>query len=283
MSLPLTVRGQVTISTDANGRAGAIFVPGFKYGYSTAIGFNAVGHTDEAQYDDLVNWSSTSSIEAVTSQYRLVSGGITATSIASAMTSQGFIFGQEFSGVEATSLEYVNYTSQLCLSSVRQTMKSSKPMFFRFTPQGPESRQFQTPNGSTAGDITSVSTNDWTWCQITVQGGEPSKPAIVLDYILNFELTFDASSSYNLFATRARGSDASIIKASSRIAATKPAWYVGFLESLRKEIESEAVKHAKAAIPGLFAAGGTAIGGPVGAIVGGAAGGLLKDHILEVD
>lgn len=219
-TLAIPVRMRYNVITDAAGNAGVVFTSRYSQGilpgtmtgstfeWNSVVGPPVVYDTEEYKPDF-----------TSADQYRVVSAGIRVTPVTSAMNSQGIVniielpvadSQEDYQIIDTATKNYPSYESL--------PLKAHDSIYAVMRPNGATAREFRDTIGdSGVEEGTEFSTGDWTSILVNITGGAASTTVAVIDVFLNYEVTFNVSSSNGFLTTRAPLPNLTLTNASTAI------------------------------------------------------------------
>lgn len=219
-SLPVTLKGAVTISTSAQGNAAAYFVPGWKVGYGTTdlaggsfpAGTTATFNTVPQVYTGAATYAPKS--------FRLVCGGIKVMNVGAPLNSSGTVTIIQVNGQDTLDMAGIDFGSynQETIQTANFSSLIDKPVCAIFKPGGPQAHMFTDISTPTA--TNDLKPNDFSVICVALTGGDISKAVLRIEYVLHYELLFGKSDIINLLATHPPPANPTVTGASQAISST---------------------------------------------------------------
>lgn len=178
-------RGNVTVSTLAAGNYGITFSPTAPYGYIGSASTTATTWTTGAA---LNLYKPTSMLATYAQEYRVVSFGVIARSVASATTSSGLVTFGTSGNLPALSTAFT-FGTELYDEVAVVALQPGMEFSWISQPRGTDAHAFKTLSTSTAGSI------DWTVLNVEIVGAAASTPVINFEWFMNVEFTLGVNSS----------------------------------------------------------------------------------------
>jgi hypothetical protein len=275
----------ITLTTDASGRAGAVFGsdPGSNYSTVNSWATTTMQINSSGTPSAFANWTNWGSVNGV--QWRCVSYGVQARSIMSAMNNQGSI---GIAAVPATSGTLSTLTLDLDSANFSANTRISASMGQELSAvartDGTVSKQFKTPAAAGGNTATSYG-NDV--LIVYIVGGPASQASVQIRIVAHYELTFGSSTVFNQIATPGAQDSVPAKAGADFVQRTVDQVIVGGSKEVERRVSGAAssfgaylARTAMGAVGGLI---GGYIGGPTGASVGSAIGSHSMGMIMDVD
>lgn len=186
-SLPFQMHAMVPLTTDANGTRSLAFIPGWFFNYATNTSVSGSNYV----FDIMSNMNSST---LMPNNVRLISAGLKLHCPTPSLTTQGLVYIRQFpiTGVELLNIASRsfrgNYTREVALKDIKGdvvvTRDINETAHFYYHPED------ITPNST----VSSFSNKGWNVVTITVDGALASTVVLNIEFIMNWEITFDDSS-----------------------------------------------------------------------------------------
>lgn len=270
-SMAYTVRGAVPITTDANGSACVLMVPGWPYVSAQGV---VTGNTAAFTDYDILPISGT--ISSAVGKCRVVSGGYSFVSTTSMSNSQGYVVAQDLAAPRAADITSILVETPYNNGYIRQPLRDPKPFSFVFRSGGPGSRDwFDTVTGSPV-PVNTTDSHDWSVSTVGVKGGPASTQVGVIDYVIHYELQFVDGNSLSTLATPARGANSLITDAAASLHSKVTPFFPGYQDKVSKMLQGYAKQAIVNALPMAKVAAIRGI-----AAYTGPAGGMIAQYLID--
>lgn len=270
-SIPVSCRGYLSLQTDANGMAIVAFgMDPFKSwrAATTIAGQVPTAWGGANAYSGMIGTASTT-------KFRLVSGGVSVRSITSSMTNQGVIgigvLPQSASFVTLGPLD-VNKVTEWP-ENIRTPVKDPRGLTAFVKNDNLVAREFTKSPAVAGSDITSHGT---TPLVVYCVGSNPSTAIAHIEYVFNYEVTFDVQDGLYALATPANPDNSLVQSVTNDIRAGAKSVINGTIDTLKQTVHH----YAKTVLRQVLVAGATYYGGPAG---GALAGAVTTPMIMDVD
>ncbi len=211
-TLPYQLHGNVALSTNASGRAGALFLPGFSYQYSLDSTVTVPGSPAYA------NLSSFSLTGLLPNSYRLVSWGVRVKSIAAPLNASGMVYIRLFNLAVGTQANSITATGWNAVAAANVPLRTCNDVTITSRPTSREFWNYKTPSTTNPDNLTTNWTNPgWSSISVYVEGGPASTAVLDFEVFYNYELTFSDDQSQALLATSSPQPNPMVTKASSYV------------------------------------------------------------------
>lgn len=231
-------RGSFTLTTTASGDSAVHFVPAAPFGYLKLASSAAGVFTFGAAY---TTYKASSILATFGDQYRIVSMGVIARSVASATNASGLLtFGTSGNaiGLNAAIASGTELYDEVTVVS----LQPGKELSWIAQPRGPESRQFVSQSTSTSVP------GDWTKLTIELSGCPNSTAMLNVEWFINVEFTLQVNSSVTALAIRNPPAVPTATTAVSRVHGNLGS----FIEGGVKQVEDAFMQHATSALSSIM-------------------------------
>lgn len=211
-SLPFQMHAMIPLVSDASGTRSIAFIPGWFFNYAV----NASVSGSSYVFNTMANMNAST---LTPNNVRLISAGIKLHCPLPPLTTQGLVYirqfpinGTELLDIAARSFRG-NYTRELALKDVKGDVVVMRDIN--------ETAHFYYPPESITPDstISSFSNKGWNVVTITVDGAPASSTVLNVEFIMNWEITFDDSSAEALLTNTPPPPNPLAIKTSHAITA----------------------------------------------------------------
>lgn len=231
-------RGSVTVSSGASGTNAIAFAGAAPFGYLTTSASGASSVTFGATW---ATYKTSSLLATYGSQYRIVSCGVIARSVASAVNSSGLItFGT--TGTPALTGQVLTLGSELYDEVEIKAIQPGLEFCWISQPRGPTAREFQTQSTSANPLV------EWTSLVVELSGCPISTPVINFEWYVNVEFTATANAALTALAVRNPAKSTAAEQSVSKVHNTLGS----FIEGGIKQVEQSVAKHASEALSSLM-------------------------------
>lgn len=172
-------RGNTTVSSSPNGTLGLHFAAAAPFGYNTPSAVTATTWTTGAVYNE---YKADSMLETHGKEFRIVSFGVVARSVASATNAAGLVtFGTSGGTMPLSTLH--NFGTELYDEVAVKALQPGMEFSWIAKPRGPEAHSFRAL--STATNLLT----DWTNLTIEITGATISVPVLNIEWYMNIEFS----------------------------------------------------------------------------------------------
>lgn len=186
-SLPFQMHAMVPLVADATGTKCLAFIPGWFYNYAINTSVSGSSYV----FDTMNNMNSST---LTPNNVRLISAGIRLQCPSPPLTTQGLVYirqfpisGTELLGIASKSFRG-NYTREVALKDIKGDIVVMRDI-------NETAHFYYNPNDITPDNtVSNFSNKGWNIITITVDGATPSETALNIEFIMNWEITFDDSS-----------------------------------------------------------------------------------------
>lgn len=235
-TLPTSLEGSFTITTDANGNYAMLFTPGLDI-YPCTVN----NTTGQITLGTPVQPAGFNSWYQVASEYRIVTAGVEVVPTISQLSAQGLVRVIQVPSAENVGTFPLNAYSFLYPKVLEKPVRETGVVSSQFLPGGPESRSFQE-------FINSANTFDWSCILVCITGGPASTTIGRSRYLYNLELKFGASSVFNTVGSAKVKADPAAVTGTN--------WLLdkasSIVEGSRKQIEDQVRSQAESVVRDLI-------------------------------
>lgn len=198
-TLAMQARGFTLLTTDSSGRAAAVFTPTPANGYGKAATFSGATNT-VATWGSMNDYAGPTSI-GTSFNWRVVSLGVRATSILPATSNSGSVGVINIPAGDVLPSVAIDLDSMAYASNLRVPCNDPAGITAVARNDGVASKLYR-DEGVTSSSTTFYSLGNEVLV-VYVVGGPATTAAVNIQYVVNYELTFDLSSVMNRVATPA--------------------------------------------------------------------------------
>lgn len=214
-SLAFSMHYMVDMSTNVNGSAGNVFLPGWTYGYS--IG-SVVGTTIS-----LTTLTPNTNSGLNPTSFRIVSGGLRIRNVCAPLNASGLLqirglasqFGVTYASMDASNFN-CDFYRDIPLQSVN--MNGYTEVTFNRVEEI-DSRKFNEPTLINPSSATNVwASPGFGGILVSVMGGPASTAVLNIEYIMHFELNFGDTDAMSVVCTPPRAPNSMLAQVASKVA-----------------------------------------------------------------
>jgi hypothetical protein len=197
-TLTFPQHGITTLSTNAGGGVWSIFLPQYTYGPLAAAA--TVSGSQASTWSDYPN--ATTSVIGSVSKYRIVSCGFKLRNICAPLTSAGIVSIRILSQEEDSTFNALDLQSYARSESIDIPLQDAHEVAV-IIPHSSQMPQAFYPVSSDVAPVTSAQSRGFNPVTIYVSGAPASTAVLSIEYFINYELQFYASSGMGILATPA--------------------------------------------------------------------------------
>jgi len=231
MSLAYTVHSRQTVTSLAGGNGGACLFPSFTY-TPVVTALSAIGN--------VVTWNNFSGLPPIANvaQCRLVSGGAIIRCVAPYMTAAGMVHIRTFTIPTTASINTLDLGTYNCSHALDVALVDCKEVAITLLRSDPiKSKQFTAPGSINSGVGILVATPPgFEWVTISLDGCPASTACFEIEWIMNWEITFDSTTAVALLAQPSIREDATISTASDVVSSNMKSLFLGGVKAAGKHV-----------------------------------------------